>query len=62
MSAFLILAFSVVALLRFAIYQWRLIWLTTANQPLSDSLRAAAGSRQRIHWRNRLQDASGSLQ
>ena len=43
MSAFLILAFSVVALLRFAVYQWRLIWLTTANQPLSDSLRAATG-------------------
>ena len=31
------------ALLRFAIYQWRLIWLTTANQPLSDCLRAATG-------------------
>jgi hypothetical protein len=43
MGAFLILVFSTVALLRFAIYQWRLIWLTTANQPLSDSLRAATG-------------------
>jgi hypothetical protein len=31
------------ALFRFAIYQWRMIWLTTANQPLSDSLRAATG-------------------
>ena len=43
MGAFLILVFSVVALSRFAINQWRLIWLTTANQPLSDSLRAATG-------------------
>jgi hypothetical protein len=43
MAAILILAISVVALLRFAIYQWRMIWLTTANQPLSDSLRAATG-------------------
>jgi hypothetical protein len=43
MAAILILVFSVLALLRFAIYQWRLIWLTTANQPLSDSLRAATG-------------------
>jgi hypothetical protein len=43
MTAVLILAFSVVALAQFAISQWRMIWLTTANQPLSDSLRAATG-------------------
>ena len=43
MTAALILAFSVLALVQFAISQWRMIWLTTANQPLSDSLRAATG-------------------
>lgn len=43
MGAALILAISVLALCRFAVYQWRMIWLTTANQPLSDSLRAATG-------------------
>ena len=43
MIAVLILAFSVLALAQFAISQWRMIWLTTANQPLSDSLRVAAG-------------------
>jgi hypothetical protein len=43
MTATLILAFSVLALMQFAISQWRMIWLTTANQPLSDSLRAATG-------------------
>lgn len=43
MTAILILAFSVLALAQFAISQWRMIWLTTANQPLSDSLRAATG-------------------
>jgi len=43
MTAAIILAFSVLALVQFAISQWRMIWLTTANQPLSDSLRAATG-------------------
>jgi hypothetical protein len=43
MIAVLILAFSVLALVQFAISQWRMIWLTTANQPLSDSLRVATG-------------------
>jgi hypothetical protein len=43
MTAALILVFSVMALAQFAISQWRLIWLTTANQPLSDSLRATIG-------------------
>jgi hypothetical protein len=43
MTAVLILAFSMLALVQFAISQWRMIWLTTANQPLSDSLHAATG-------------------
>jgi hypothetical protein len=43
MAAVLILAISVLALVSFSISQWRMIWLTTANQPLSDSLRAATG-------------------
>jgi hypothetical protein len=43
MTAVLILAFSVVALVQFSISQWRMIWLTTANQPLSDSLHVATG-------------------
>jgi len=43
MTSVLILGISAMALLRFAISQWRMIWLTTANQPLSDSLRAATG-------------------
>jgi hypothetical protein len=43
MTAVLILTFSVLALMQFAISQWRMIWLTTANQPLSDSLRVATG-------------------
>lgn len=43
MTAVFILVLSVAALVKFSISQWRLIWLTTANQPLSDSLRAATG-------------------
>lgn len=43
MTAAIILALSVLALLSFSISQWRMIWLTTANQPISDSLRAATG-------------------
>jgi hypothetical protein len=43
MTAAFILVMSVLALLSFSISQWRMIWLTTANQPLSDSLRAATG-------------------
>ena len=43
MTAVIILAFSVMALVQFAISQWRMIWLTTANQPLSESLCAATG-------------------
>jgi hypothetical protein len=43
MIAGFILVFAVLALVQFAVSQWRLLWLTTANQPLSDSLRATAG-------------------
>jgi hypothetical protein len=43
MTAVIILAFSVLALAQFAISQWRMIWLTTANQPLSDAWQAATG-------------------
>ncbi len=43
MTAVLILVLSVLALVQFAISQWRMIWLTTANQPLSDSLCAVTG-------------------
>jgi hypothetical protein len=43
MIAVLILAFSLLALVQFAISQCRMIWLTTANQPLSDFLHAATG-------------------
>jgi hypothetical protein len=43
MVAFLILVFSVVALFKFAIWQWRAIWMSTASQPLSGSLQLAAG-------------------
>jgi hypothetical protein len=43
MAAIFILGLSVLALVRFGIFQWRMIWLTTANQPLSDSLRVATG-------------------
>ncbi|MGC0773834.1 MAG: hypothetical protein WB543_12945 [Candidatus Acidiferrum sp.] len=43
MTAFLILVFSLAALAQFAVGQWRMIWLTTANQPLSEALRAATG-------------------
>ena len=43
MTAVLILTFSVLALLQFAISQWRMIWLMTGNQPLSDSLHQATG-------------------
>jgi hypothetical protein len=35
--------FSSVALIRFAVSQWRAIWISSANQPVSDSLQLAAG-------------------
>ncbi len=43
MTVALILVFSLAALAQFAVSQWRMIWLTTANQPLSDALRTATG-------------------
>lgn len=43
MVAALILGFAVLALLHFGVSQWRLIWLTTASQPLSDTLRSTVG-------------------
>ncbi len=43
MVALFILVFSVVALLKFAIWQWRAIWISTANLPLSESLQLTAG-------------------
>jgi hypothetical protein len=43
MVSIFILVFAAFALVKFGISQWRAIWLTTANQPLSDSLRVTAG-------------------
>jgi hypothetical protein len=43
MVSIFILAFAGFALVKFGISQWRAIWLTTANQPLSDSLQLTAG-------------------
>jgi hypothetical protein len=43
MVSIFILVFSVVALVRLGISQWRAIWIATANQPLSESLLLTAG-------------------
>jgi hypothetical protein len=43
MVSIFILVFSVIALVRFGISQWRAIWISAANQPLSESLRLASG-------------------
>jgi hypothetical protein len=43
MVSIFILAFAAFALVKFGVSQWRAIWLTTANQPLSDSLQLTAG-------------------
>jgi hypothetical protein len=43
MVSLFILVFAVSALVRFGISQWRAIWISTANQPLSESLRLTAG-------------------
>jgi hypothetical protein len=43
MFSLLILAFSGFALIRFAVSQWRTIWISSANQPVSDSLQLVAG-------------------
>lgn len=41
-SAFTIV-FAVFTLIRFAILQWRAIWTTSANHPISDAVQAKAG-------------------
>ena len=38
-----ILAFALFALIRFGVSQWRAIWISAANQPLSDSLQVRTG-------------------
>jgi len=43
MVSLFILVFAASALVRFGISQWRSIWISAANQPLSDSLQLAAG-------------------
>jgi hypothetical protein len=43
MLSLFILLFSGFALIRFAVSQWRAIWISSANQPLSDSLQFTAG-------------------
>ena len=43
MVSLFILVFASIALGRFAVSQWRTIWITAANQPISDSLRVTAG-------------------
>src|ERR1700676_2490905 len=43
MLSILILVFAGFALVKFGIAQWRAIWITAANQPLSESLQLTAG-------------------
>ena len=43
MVSVFILVFAAFALVKFGISQWRAIWITTASQPLSDSLQLTAG-------------------
>jgi hypothetical protein len=43
MLSLCILLFSGFALIRFAVSQWRAIWISSASQQLSDSLQLAAG-------------------
>ena len=43
MLSLLILLFSGFALIRFAVSQWRAIWISSANQAVSDSLQLSAG-------------------
>jgi|SRR4029077_10718987 len=43
MLSLCILLFSGFALIRFAVSQWRAIWISSANQQMSDSLQLAAG-------------------
>jgi|SRR5215469_1249732 len=43
MIAALILVFSIGALLHFAVAQWKAIWITVAEQPLTSCLQSATG-------------------
>ena len=43
MLSLFILLFSGFALIRFGVSQWRAIWISSANQPLSESLQLTAG-------------------
>jgi hypothetical protein len=43
MLSLCILLFSGFALIRFAVSQWRAIWISSASQQVSDSLQLAAG-------------------
>jgi hypothetical protein len=43
MRAALILVFSFAALIQFAISQWRAMWITTAEQPLSEFFTTTTG-------------------
>src|SRR5258708_31412121 len=43
MLSLFILLVSGFGLIRFAVSQWRAIWISSANQPLSDSLQMTAG-------------------
>lgn len=43
MVSYFILVFSGIALVRFAVSQWRAIWITSASQPLSDSMQITTG-------------------
>jgi hypothetical protein len=43
MLSLFILLFSGFALIRFAVSQWRAIWISSANQPVSESLQLTAG-------------------
>ncbi len=43
MVSLCILVLSGFALIRFAVSQWRAIWISSANQPVSDSLQLTVG-------------------
>jgi hypothetical protein len=43
MVSIIILALSATALVRFAVHQWRAIWIAAANQPISASLQTVTG-------------------
>jgi hypothetical protein len=43
MISAVILVLSVVALVRFGVSQWRALWMTSAQQPISESLHLSTG-------------------